>query len=131
MSHDEVCSYHYRGISRAWLTAVTVWLYPREGVAKCPCKCGSKDGIYIRFTIERNHRRGSKRYHRLPVIFSCPTLNPYGIMRKITKRSPLRQPVIPSVLLRILPLSKRNPGSRPDHPPLPATINHRRFSAPK
>ena len=55
MSHDEVCSYHYRGISRAWLTAVTVWLYPREGVAKCPCKCGSKDGIYNNHPSKTNH----------------------------------------------------------------------------
>ena len=29
-----------------WLTPVTVWLFSREGVAKCPCKCGSRPGIY-------------------------------------------------------------------------------------
>ena len=29
-----------------WLTAVTVWLFFREGVAKSPCKCGSRGGIY-------------------------------------------------------------------------------------
>ena len=38
--------YHYRGISGAWLTTVTVWLFSREGVAKNPCKCGSVGGIY-------------------------------------------------------------------------------------
>ena len=47
MSHDAVCRYHYRGISKAWLTTVTVWLFFREGMAKNPCKCGSWDGIYI------------------------------------------------------------------------------------
>ena len=29
-----------------WLTAVTVWLFSREGVAKSPCRCGSDSGIY-------------------------------------------------------------------------------------
>lgn len=29
-----------------WLTHATVWLFFREGVAKCPCKCGSLPGIY-------------------------------------------------------------------------------------
>lgn len=46
MSHDAVCRYHYRGISKAWLTTVMVWLFFREGMAKNPCKCGSWDGIY-------------------------------------------------------------------------------------
>ena len=46
MSHDAVCRYHYRGISKAWLTTVTVWLKSRDTVAECPCKCGSWDGIY-------------------------------------------------------------------------------------
>ena len=47
MSHDAVRRYHYRGILGVWLTTVTVWLFPREGVAKSPCKCGSGSGIYI------------------------------------------------------------------------------------
>ena len=46
MSHDAVCRYHYRGIFGVWLTTVTVWLFSREGVAKCPCKCGSVSEIY-------------------------------------------------------------------------------------
>ena len=45
MSHDVVCSFHYRGISGAWLCSVTVWLFSREGMAKSPCKCGSVGGI--------------------------------------------------------------------------------------
>ena len=47
MSHDVVRRYHYRGISEAWLSAVTVWLFSRESVAKSPCRCGSGGGIYI------------------------------------------------------------------------------------
>ena len=29
-----------------WLCSVTLWLFPREGVAKSPCRCGSGSGIY-------------------------------------------------------------------------------------
>ena len=47
MSHGVVCKYHYRENFRVWLTSVTVWLFFREGVAKCPCKCGSVSEIYI------------------------------------------------------------------------------------
>ena len=47
MSHDVVCSFHYRGISGVWLCSVTVWLFSREGVAKNLCKRGSGGGIYI------------------------------------------------------------------------------------
>ena len=46
MSHGVVCKYHYRENFRVWLTSVTVWLFFREGVAKCPCKCGSVSEIY-------------------------------------------------------------------------------------
>ena len=53
MPHDAVCRYHYRGISKAWLTTVTVWLKSRDTVAECPCRCGSWDGIYN--FILRNH----------------------------------------------------------------------------
>ena len=48
MSHGVVCKYHYRENFRVWLTSVTVWLFFREGVAKCPCKCGSVSEIYKR-----------------------------------------------------------------------------------
>ena len=34
-----------------WLCSVTVWLFPREGVAKSPCKCGSGGGIYKEGTL--------------------------------------------------------------------------------
>ena len=50
MSHGVVCKYHYRENFRVWLTSVTVWLFFREGVAKCPCKCGSVSEIYIPYT---------------------------------------------------------------------------------
>ena len=46
MSHGVVCKYHYRENFRVWLTSVTEWLFFREGVANCPCKCGSVSEIY-------------------------------------------------------------------------------------
>ena len=59
MSHGVVCKYHYRENFRVWLTSVTVWLFFREGVAKCPCKCGSVSEIY---KFQREHPRLSRKF---------------------------------------------------------------------
>ena len=61
MSHDAVRRYHYRGIIGVWLTAVTVWLFSREGVAKSPCRCGSGGGIYSGFLEVVNMDIGIER----------------------------------------------------------------------
>ena len=60
-----------------WLTAVTVWLFSREGVAKSPCKCGSGDGIYISLAINEIIIP-RKSYHHLHIIIITIVLVVYN-----------------------------------------------------
>ena len=87
MSHDAVCRYHYRGISKAWLTAVTVWLFFREGVAKSPCKCGSGGGIYTERAI-RPFTVGRANWHIIDTVHGAEaSAMVYSLgKRKITTR---------------------------------------------
>ena len=47
-----------------WLTSVTVWLFPREGVAKSACRCGSASGIYNRMRENTTYVHNIKKNAR-------------------------------------------------------------------